>query len=64
MSEETTVVEEKAVNLSKESKAIMDAKLKIADITQHTLVKSEKIMHKENSKGVSTPQNFMFCLFL
>ena len=36
-----------------ESKAIMDAKLKIADITQHTLVKSEKIMYKENSKGVS-----------
>tara|TARA_B100000470_G_C19586270_1_gene300102 strand:+ start:128 stop:568 length:441 start_codon:yes stop_codon:yes gene_type:complete len=36
-----------------ESKAIMDAKLKIADITQHTLVKSEKITHKENSKGVS-----------
>ena len=36
-----------------ESKAIMDAKLKIADITQHTLVKNEKITHKENSKGVS-----------
>ena len=36
-----------------ESKAIMDAKLKIADITQHTLVRNEKIKHKENSKGVS-----------
>ena len=36
-----------------ESKAIMDAKLKIADITQHTLVRNEKITHKENSKGVS-----------
>ena len=36
-----------------ESKAIMSAKLKIADITQHTLVRNEKITHKENSKGVS-----------
>jgi len=36
-----------------ESKAIMDAKLKIADITQHTLVRNEKITHKENNKGVS-----------
>jgi hypothetical protein len=35
-----------------ESKAIMDAKLKIADITQHSIVKSEKITHKETSKGV------------
>ena len=35
-----------------ESKAIMDAKLKIADITQHTLMRSEKITHKENGKGV------------
>jgi hypothetical protein len=35
-----------------ESKAIMDAKLKIADITQHSLVKSEKVTHKEDSKGV------------
>ena len=35
-----------------ESKAIMDAKLKIADITQHTLVRNEKIFHKENGKGV------------
>ena len=35
-----------------ESKAIMDAKLKIADITQHTLMRSEKITHKENWKGV------------
>ena len=30
----------------------MDAKLKIADITQHTLVRNEKITHKENGKGV------------
>ena len=35
-----------------ESKAIMDAKLKIADITQHSIIKSEKITHKETSKGV------------
>ena len=35
-----------------ESKAIMDAKLKIADITQHSLVKSEKVVHKEDSKGI------------
>ena len=39
--------------LISESKAIMSAKLKIADITQHTLVRNEKITHKENSKGVS-----------
>ena len=36
-----------------ESKAIIDAKLKIADITQHTLLRNEKITHKENNKGVS-----------
>ncbi len=35
-----------------ESKAIIDAKLKIADITQHTLLRNEKITHKENGKGV------------
>jgi len=35
-----------------EQKAIMDAKLKIADITQHSMIKSEKIIHKENNKGV------------
>ena len=35
-----------------ESKAIMSAKLKIADVTSHTMVRSEKIMHKENTKGV------------
>ena len=35
-----------------ESKAIMDAKLKIADITQHTLMRRERITHKENGKGV------------
>ena len=35
-----------------ESKAIMDAKLKIADKTQHTLMRNEQITHKENGKGV------------
>ena len=41
----------KDLNIS-ESKAIMDAKLKIADITQHTLMRNEQITHKENGKGV------------
>ena len=36
-----------------ESKAIIDAKLKIADINQHSIVKSEKIIKKENSKGIT-----------
>jgi len=40
------------LNIS-ESKAIIDAKLKIADITQHLIIKSEKIIKKENSKGIS-----------
>ena len=35
-----------------EQKAIIDAKLKIADITQHSILKSEKITHKEDIKGV------------
>ena len=42
----------KDLNIS-ESKAIIDAKLKIADITQHSIIKSEKIVKKENSKGIS-----------
>ena len=37
-----------------ESKAILSAKLKIADVTSHTLVRSEKVMHKENFKGLLT----------
>ena len=36
----------KDLNIS-ESKAIIDAKLKIADITQHSIIKSEKIVKKE-----------------
>ena len=35
-----------------EQKAIMDSKLKIADITQHSLIKNEKISLKDNKKGV------------
>ena len=42
----------KDLNIS-ENKAIIDAKLKIADITQHSIIKSEKIIKKENSKGVT-----------
>ena len=42
----------KDLNIS-ESKAIIDAKLKIADITQHSIVKSEKIIKKENSKSIT-----------
>ena len=42
----------KDLNIS-ESKAIIDAKLKIADITQHSISKSEKIIKKENSKGIT-----------
>jgi len=41
----------KDLNIS-ENKAIIDAKLKIADITQHTLVNNQEVTHKENSKGV------------
>ena len=35
-----------------ESKAILDSKLKIADITQHSLVRSEKISLKDDNKGI------------
>ena len=42
----------KDLNIS-ENKAIIDAKLKIADIAQHSIIKSEKIIKKENSKGVT-----------
>ena len=37
-----------------ESKAILSAKLKIADVTSHTLERSEKVTHKENFKGLLT----------
>ena len=42
----------KDLNIS-ENKAIIDAKLKIADIAQHSIIKSEKIIKKENSKGLT-----------
>ena len=42
----------KDLNIS-ENKAIIDAKLKIADITQHSIIKSEKVIKKENSKGIT-----------
>ena len=42
----------KDLNIS-ESKAIINAKLKIADITQHSIIKSEKVIKKENSKGIA-----------
>ena len=41
----------KDLNIS-ENKAILSAKLKIADITQHSIVSNEVITHKENNKGV------------
>ena len=42
----------KDVNISSQ-KAILNAKLKIADITQHSLVSNEVITHKEKGKGIS-----------
>ncbi len=42
----------KDLNIS-ESKAVIDAKLKIADITQHLIIKSEKVIKKENSEGIT-----------
>ena len=41
----------KDLNIS-ENKAILSAKIKIADITQHSLVSNEVITHKENKKGI------------
>ena len=41
----------KDLNIS-ENKAILSAKLKIADITQHSIISNEVITHKENNKGV------------
>ena len=42
----------KDLNIS-ENKAILSAKIKIADITQHSIVSNEIITHKENSKGIN-----------
>ena len=41
----------KDLNIS-ESKAVLSAKIKIADITQHSIVSNEVITHKENNKGI------------
>ena len=41
----------KDLNIS-ENKAILSAKLKIADITQHSIISNEVITHKENNKGI------------
>ena len=42
----------KDVNISSQ-KAILNGKLKIADITQHSLVSNEVVTHKENGKGIT-----------
>ena len=42
----------KDVNISSQ-KAILNAKFKIADITQHSLVSNEVVTHKENGKGIT-----------
>tara|TARA_B100000214_G_scaffold346654_1_gene297423 strand:- start:157 stop:594 length:438 start_codon:yes stop_codon:yes gene_type:complete len=42
----------KDVNISSQ-KSILDAKLKIADITQHSIVSNEIITLKENGKGIT-----------
>ena len=42
----------KDLNIS-ESKAVLSAKIKIADITQHSLASNEVITHKESEKGIT-----------
>ena len=42
----------KDLNIS-ESKAVLSAKIKIADITQHLLASNEVVTHKENEKGIT-----------
>ena len=46
----------KDLNIS-ENKAILSAKLKIADITQHSIVSNEVITHKETNKGIVKTYN-------
>ena len=41
----------KDLNIS-ENKAILSAKIKIADITSHSIVSNELVTHKESNKGV------------
>ena len=42
----------KDLNIS-ESKAVLSAKIKIADISQHSLTTNEVITHKENGNGIT-----------
>ena len=46
----------KDLNIS-ENKAILSAKIKIADITEHSIISNELVTHKENSKGVVKSYN-------
>ena len=46
----------KDLNIS-ENKAVLSAKIKIADITSHSIVSNEIVTHKENSKGVVKTYN-------
>ena len=41
----------KDLNIS-ENKAVLSAKIKIADITQHSIVSNEVVTHKETNKGI------------
>ena len=41
----------KDLNIS-ENQAVLSAKMKIADITQHSIVSNEVITHKETNKGI------------
>jgi hypothetical protein len=41
----------KDLNIS-ENKAILSAKIKIADIISHSIIKNEVVTHKESNKGV------------
>ena len=40
-----------------ESKSVLSAKLKIADITSHSIVSNEVITHKETNKGIVKSYN-------
>ena len=40
-----------------ESKSVLSAKLKIADITSHSIVSNEVITHKETNKGIVKTYN-------
>ena len=42
----------KDLNIS-ENKAIFSAKIKIADMTEHSIVSNELVTHKEDSKGIA-----------